>query len=79
MTTRAKTKLKTPARPRAAKQAVAETPTAKAFLERLCASATEAERTKYERYFPIAGRRAMPSRKFPPAERTHYLGLKDGS
>jgi 3-methyladenine DNA glycosylase AlkD len=43
--------IKTAPRPRAAKQAVPTTPTAKAFLERLRANATEAERKKYERLF----------------------------
>jgi 3-methyladenine DNA glycosylase AlkD len=33
-------------------------PTAQAFLARLESEATEAERTKYERYFPLAQRRA---------------------
>jgi 3-methyladenine DNA glycosylase AlkD len=49
---------KTAPRPRATKEAIPEKPTAKAFLERLRASATEAERKKYERYFPPAERRA---------------------
>src|SRR5687767_5682400 len=48
---------KTAPGPRAAKEAAAEKPTAKAFLERLHANATEAERKKYERYFPPAERR----------------------
>lgn len=47
---------KTP-RPRAAKQAAPEKPTAKAFVERLTAEASEAEQVKYERYFPLAERR----------------------
>jgi 3-methyladenine DNA glycosylase AlkD len=49
---------KTASRPRAAKEAAPARPTAKAFLERLEANATEAERKKYERYFPPAERRA---------------------
>src|SRR5688500_8610518 len=48
---------KTAPRPRAAKEAAPEKPTAKAFLERLHANATEAERKKYVRYFPPAERR----------------------
>ncbi len=48
---------KTAARPKAAKQVAPEKPTAKAFLERLKAEASDAERTKYERYFPLAERR----------------------
>lgn len=55
--TPAKQSAKAPARPRAAKEAVPDKPTAKLFLERLRANATEAERTKYERYFPLATRR----------------------
>jgi 3-methyladenine DNA glycosylase AlkD len=38
--------------PRAAKQTAPEKPTAKAFLERLKANATVADRKKYERLFP---------------------------
>jgi 3-methyladenine DNA glycosylase AlkD len=45
------------ARPKAAKQAAPEKPTAKVFIERLTAEASEAERVKYERYFPPAERR----------------------
>lgn len=48
---------KSAVRPRAVKQAAAETPTAEVFLERLQAEANEAERVKYERYFPLATRR----------------------
>jgi len=46
-----------PAAPRASKEAVAEQATAAAFLERLHASASENERRKYVRYFPMATRR----------------------
>jgi 3-methyladenine DNA glycosylase AlkD len=49
---------KPPPRPRATKEAAPIKPTAKAFLERLKANASEAERNKYERYFPPAERRA---------------------
>jgi 3-methyladenine DNA glycosylase AlkD len=51
------TKTKAPARPRAEKEPAPEKPTAKAFLERLKASATAAEQKKYERYFPLAERK----------------------
>ncbi|HHY50396.1 MAG TPA: DNA alkylation repair protein [Alphaproteobacteria bacterium] len=43
-------------RPRAAREAPPDKPTAKAFMERLEAKATEAERRKYDRYFPPAAR-----------------------
>jgi 3-methyladenine DNA glycosylase AlkD len=42
---------------RAPKQAAPEKPTAAAFLDRLKANASDVERKKYERYFPLAGRR----------------------
>jgi 3-methyladenine DNA glycosylase AlkD len=45
-------------RPPAAKEAAPRALTAKAFLDRLKANATEAERKKYERYFPPAERRS---------------------
>ena len=48
----------TTARPRAIKEAAPSALTAKAFLERLKANATESERKKYERYFPPAERRS---------------------
>jgi 3-methyladenine DNA glycosylase AlkD len=51
------TAARTPPRPRATKETPPEKPTAKAFLERLMANATGAERKKYERYFPPAERR----------------------
>jgi 3-methyladenine DNA glycosylase AlkD len=52
------TAAKPPPRARAGKEAAPEKPTANAFLERLAAHATEAERKQYERYFPPAERRA---------------------
>jgi 3-methyladenine DNA glycosylase AlkD len=69
MASTAKTRTKSSARPRAAREAAPEEPTASAFLERLEASATEAELKKYERYFP-------------PAERKHgdaFIGVRMGT
>lgn len=48
---------KTAPRSKAEKQATPERPTAKAFMDRLKGEAAEAERAKYERYFPVATRR----------------------
>lgn len=52
-----KTVKKAPARGRAAKEAAPSSLTAKSFLARLEENASEAERTKYARFFPRATRR----------------------
>jgi 3-methyladenine DNA glycosylase AlkD len=52
-----KVDVKTALRAKAAQEEVPAKPTAAAFVKRLEANATEAERKKYERYFPPAERR----------------------
>jgi 3-methyladenine DNA glycosylase AlkD len=47
---------KSPPRRPAARQAAPDKPTAEAFLTRLSAEASDAERTKYDRFFPAATR-----------------------
>lgn len=60
---------KTPPRPPAAKEAPPDKLTAKAFLERLKANASEDERLKYERYFPLAERQ----------EADRFIGVRMGT
>lgn len=60
---------KAPVRKAAAKEAAPAAPTAAAFLARLEATASDAERVKYDRYFPPASRR--------PGDR--FVGVRMGT